>query len=195
MYGKILVVSENPPETYKKALESSGIGYDTEIFPENYSPYFGLLLIGGGDISPALYDPAVKARGVNFIRDKAEISALEYFTRKNLPVLGICRGFQIINVFLGGTLKNLSGHSGEKGKDIFHPAVPLLPEFEGLRLINSYHRQCVDKLAPNATPVLLSPDGTVEGAFFGKNILGVQFHPERLSERAVKLIYGFLTRR
>jgi putative glutamine amidotransferase len=162
----------------------------------------GLLLSGGADLDPALYGQAPHpTTAVEAGRDALELEAWRAARERNLPVLGICRGFQAINVFSGGSLlQDLDGHTS--------PAYPA-PEAHShpLRLdpscrlalilggaepaddlvVNTYHHQAVrpSDLAPALRAVGTSPhrDGelveALEAAGPDQWIIGVQSHPER----------------
>ena len=185
---KVLIASENPPKTYTDALSSVGIGYDFSLSADNIDDYGGLLLIGGGDILPAYYGGNIGCFNVNFVKDKLEFNLLYRFVRKNKPVLAICRGFQLVNVFFGGTLKCVSGHMGKR--DIFHPVSSAGKIFGDFEEVNSCHRQAVCDLPENATVLSVAPDLTAEAAVYGDNIVCVQFHPERLSRFATEKVFG-----
>ena len=190
MNKKILVLRENPPKTYKIALEKAGLSYDCEFLPKDYSAYFGLLLIGGGDILPAFYEKPVPSSDVNFIRDKAELSAIDYFFRRGLPILGICRGAQILNVYFGGTLKTVENHRGEDGSFKTHFALSLCPSKLPDLTVNSNHVQAIDELGKNGKPLMKAEDGTIEAVEFSDSAIGVQFHPERLKDEISALFFG-----
>ncbi len=191
MKKKILVFSSKPPETYINALRLVNARYDCVFAPDDLSPYGGLLLIGGGDVLPAFYGGCTPSSGINVIRDEAELKAVDYFVGKNLPILGVCRGAQVLNVYFGGKLSLIDNHY-DNSKDLYH-SVTLLsanafpPDFTS---VNSSHKQRCDPLALCAKPLLLSTDGTVEAFSAGKNILAVQFHPERMADNAIKAVYG-----
>ena len=110
MKKKILVFSSKPPETYINALRLVNARYDCVFAPDDLSPYGGLLLIGGGDVLPAFYGGCTPSAGINIIRDEAELKAVDYFVKRNLPVLGVCRGAQILNVYFGGKLSLVDNH-------------------------------------------------------------------------------------
>ena len=108
------------------------------------------------------------------------------FLDKDLPIMAICRGLQLANVYLGGTLRqNVTGHDRVGGKDVFHKA-EFYGELEKLfgysGYINSAHHQCTEKLGRGITVTAVSEDGVVEG-FSCKNLHAYQFHPERLCLR------------
>jgi putative glutamine amidotransferase len=167
----------------------------------------GLLLSGGTDVDPARYGQPVRgAVEITTDRDALEATAWEVAAARDLPVLGICRGLQVINVLLGGTLlQDVAGHTG--------PAWPARPApthpvrvVPGTRLarvlfprnvgggvveVNSYHHQAVRKsdLAPGliASAWANSKAGElVEGIETrgGRFVVGVQCHPERQESTA-----------
>jgi putative glutamine amidotransferase len=162
----------------------------------------GLLLSGGADVGPARYGrPVQGATDVEPGRDTLEADAWAAAQERGLPVLGICRGFQAINVFSGGTLlQHVDGHIGAgwgHGAASTHPlrvspgtrlARILFPTNArgGVVTVNTYHHQAVRAadLAPGlvASAWASSPAGDlVEGleASDGRFVIGVQCHPER----------------
>lgn len=188
MNKRALILSTNPPKTYVDALKSLNIPFDCKFLQINPDDYSGLLLIGGGDILPSLYGGDIPFEDCNPVRDGIELDVLDEFVSKNLTVLGVCRGLQVVNVYFGGGLSLCDGHTSSKN-DVVHEVVG---DFKNFREVNSRHRQCVLPLAPNAEVLLSSPDGVPEAVSFGERILGVQFHPERLNSYAVRSVYGFL---
>lgn len=191
-FPEILVAAEFPPKTYLDALSRVNLRFDCSLSPEKPEKYKGLLLIGGGDILPAYYKGDIPFYNANFVKDKIEFDLAAYFIRKNLPILGICRGFQILNVLFGGTLKCVNGHMG-KG-DIYHPVFGKGEIFGDIARVNSAHRQAVSALPPQADVLSVSPCGVIEGAIFCDNIICTQFHPERLSAFATDKIFGAFAR-
>ena len=190
----ILIPTNNPPTTYTSALNSVGLSYETDFSPLNLEIFSGLLLTGGGDILSYFYKEQTPCKNVNVIRDVNEMRLFKYFFNKNLPVLGICRGLQIINVWLGGTLKNVENHQSTQGKDIYHKILPSNGLFDSLRISNSNHAQCVDRLCNLAQNVIFSSDKTIEG-FTVQNTIAVQFHPERMDLSVINLIFGEFAKR
>ena len=95
-------------KNYVIALKKAGVNavVSTNIAKAEYCN--GLLLRGGGDVYPWLFGKNIKPQGVEFKRDIAELLLIERFYSKNLPILGVCRGMQILNVAFGGTIDNIS---------------------------------------------------------------------------------------
>lgn len=159
----------------------------------------GLLLPGGADLDPALYGeerhPAV---AVEAARDDLELAAWSAARERGVPVFGVCRGFQAINVFSGGRLvQHLAGHDSSTEAPEAHPLnldptsrlAGILGETEPLLSteVNSYHHQAVRPadLAPGLVAAAMAPhhDGelveALEAADRDDWLVGVQFHPER----------------
>lgn len=156
----------------------------------------GLLLPGGGDMDPKFYgQERIPACGEpNLLRDAAEPLLLRAFLAADKPVLGICRGIQVMNAVLGGDLyqdikpfEHLP-HNGHWAK--VHTVTvrrgTLLSRILGQDtvLVNSQHHQAVDRVAPGFTLAALSEDGIVEAIEKpdARFCLGVQWHPEWLSD-------------
>ena len=152
-----------------------------------------LLLPGGNDISPARYgeDASPKLGCVNLLRDEFELRVLSLAKKRRLPIVGICRGRQMLNVFNGGTLwQDLPTQF--PAKDVQHKNVhhdisiepgSLLAKMVGATsaTVNSTHHQAVKKLAPGFRVVAKSPEGVVEAIeAVDYPAIGVQFHPERM---------------
>ncbi len=159
----------------------------------------GLLLPGGADLDPALYGqqphPAV---AVEAARDDLELAAWSAARDRGVPVFGVCRGFQAINVFSGGTLEqHLEGHDFPASAPRAHPLridpssrlAAILGEGDPLLSteVNSYHHQAVraEDLAPGLVASATAPhhDGELVEALEAEDaddwLVGVQFHPER----------------
>lgn len=156
----------------------------------------GLLLPGGGDMDPKFYgQERIPACGEpNLLRDAAEPLLLRAFLAADKPVLGICRGIQVLNAVLGGDLyqdikpfEHLA-HNDHWAK--VHTVTvrrgTLLSSILGQDtvLVNSQHHQAVDRVAPGFTLAALSEDGIVEAIEKpdARFCLGVQWHPEWLSD-------------
>lgn len=153
----------------------------------------GLLLPGGGDIEPSRYGqtPVEKCGKPNLLRDEAEWRMLTAFVPTGKPILGICRGVQVMNVFFGGTLhQDIPNHSAfklrSKGSHSIAPVpgtllASILPDSSVF--VNSMHHQAADMVPDCLTVSAYSEDGTAEALELKDHpfCLGVQWHPEHLS--------------
>ena len=152
-----------------------------------------LLLCGGEDVEPSRYKmkPSPRLGKVNQPRDAWEFLVLDEAVKRRLPVVGICRGCQLINVYFGGTL--WQDLPSERPGEVKHRGTHL----HGVRLeassrlarslgatemqVNTSHHQAVRDLAPGFRAVAFAPDGVVEAIESDAwPIVGVQFHPEKL---------------
>jgi putative glutamine amidotransferase len=176
----------------------------------------GLLLSGGADVAPSRYgDTAVHdtTYGIDAGRDQLELDLIEGALASGTPILGICRGIQVLNVSLGGTLIQdvASEHPGAAaighrqhergledsavGHEVIASAGELLPIFNQGRLgVNSFHHQAIRDLAPSLVPVATSPDGLVEAVVLAENpaVCAVQWHPELMFRRDLDHLRPFL---
>ena len=146
-----------------------------------------LVLTGGTDVDPALYgeEPHPTVR-VDRARDDRELALLAAALERNLPVLAICRGLQLLNVHLGGTLhQHLPDHPvGADGvHEVRFAAGSRLREVYGPRCpVNSLHHQSVATPGAGLACVGHAPDGVVEAVeVAGRAVVGVQWHPEQLA--------------
>lgn len=155
---------------------------------------FGLVLTGGNDVHPAAYHAAPHPRlgETDPQRDALEIALLQGARERRLPVLAICRGIQIVNVALGGTLiqdlsseRPSSTHHADPGSRHAVRIAPgsLLQDTVGdLGEVNSRHHQAVGELAPPLRAVAWAEDGVIEAAEWAEGtapwMLAVQWHPE-----------------
>lgn len=148
----------------------------------------GLVIAGGPDVEPVRYgaepDPRTgpPARG----RDAWELALIAAALERGVPLLGICRGMQLLNVALGGTLiQHVDGHAEVPGVFGRHPVKPVpgtryadaVPEETS---VPTYHHQAVDRLGTGLIPSAYAEDGTVEAVELPAPawVLGVQWHPE-----------------
>lgn len=157
----------------------------------------GLLLPGGADLDPALYgqSPSDKCGRPAPLRDAVEPLLLRAFLKAGKPVLGICRGAQIVNVALGGTLVQ-DIKTDIKHMDFFRRAssahgVAIIPgsKLGGIlgterALVNSMHHQAVDRLGEGLRVDAVSDDGITEGVELEDHpfCIGVQWHPEHMAK-------------
>ena len=184
-------------ENYRRAVEAAGGTVRFGGTPEGCD---ALLLPGGGDMEPWRYGQSNTAsRGLEPERDTAELMLLERFTAAGKPVLGICRGIQVINVFFGGTLcQDLPGHSAVDGHDSFHTVrtarSPLLAVCGPLCRVNSAHHQAADAPGRGLRAVQWAEDGAVEAVCHDcLPVWGVQWQPEGVpGELGGRLLRAFL---
>lgn len=185
---KILLTALKPPTNYINALTALGAECTIADLQSNADEFDGLLLCGGGDVDPALYhQPLNGSQEISPERDALELHFIQEFLAAGKPILGICRGLQILNVAFGGSLiqhlPTAEQHRAEEG-DLIHPikAEGLLKELYGAHpTVNSFHHQAVERLGRGFRAIAFAEDGTVEAIQHQSlPILGVQFHPERM---------------
>lgn len=180
---------------YCAALEAAGAAPQAAYCPAPDLSCDGLLLCGGGDLESTLFgQPDRGSDPPDRNRDRAELELFRAFFQARKPILGICRGMQIINVALGGDLiqdlppSSLPFH-GRAGRDLIHPLRSaedsLFRRLYGPTFaVNSTHHQAVDRLGEGLRAVAWAESGFAEAIQHETApILGVQFHPERLSGR------------
>lgn len=149
----------------------------------------GLLLPGGGDLDPALYGaPNAGSHPGDPEQDRLELALTWEFLAAGKPVLGICRGLQVVNVALGGTLvQDLPGHSQREGIDRIHPVTAaegaLAAALWGRRFwVNSAHHQAAAQPGTGLRITARADDGTVEALEGGAlPVWAFQWHPERMA--------------
>jgi putative glutamine amidotransferase len=149
----------------------------------------GLLLTGGSDIAPeflkqTIPDPSVLEKDVEVVRDRWEFAAVDQALGRGLPVLAICKGMQLFNVALGGTLKlDIAGHKLPEQKD--HDIQQLRSDTKAAHRfdkVNSSHHQAVDSLGRGLeVEAWCTTDEIIEQVRLRNYpfALGVQYHPER----------------
>lgn len=159
-----------------------------------------LLLTGGEDVDPVRYGavPIAELGTTSPVRDANELALLAEARARDLPILGICRGIQVINIACGGTLfQNLptqreteTNHDTSGGREQLSHEVILEPQSRLARIhgvtslhANSYHHQAIDQLGSGLVATAHAPDGLIEGvesADHDEWLVGVQWHPEEL---------------
>lgn len=158
----------------------------------------GLVLTGGGDIDPAAYGdpPSAGLQLVDPQRDQTELALARWAVNDGLPLLGICRGLQVLNVALGGSLiqdiqrdrpGSLPHAAADSADEVCHAvaieaatALARVLESEGFQ-VNSSHHQAIRGLAPPLQVVARASDGVIEAVEMRDHLFafGVQWHPER----------------
>lgn len=171
----------------------------------------GFVLTGGGDVAPERYgeaDSGTETESISPARDSTEYHLLEFAVERSLPVVGICRGMQMINVFFGGSLiqdipsqlRSPIRHDGNPSHALAITDARFAQVLQADRIeVNSFHHQGVtaDRLAPELDSFALSEiDGVIEGVAHQRcPVLGVQWHPERPTpsrETDLRLLRHFL---
>ncbi len=183
---------ENTYENYRLALQACGVVAVCSLDLTLAQDCDGLLLLGGGDADPMLYGQ--ENRGSNPpdpVRDRDELALIQQFLAQDKPILGICRGHQMLNIALGGTLiQDLPDarhrHDTTTDNDRIHRVKtlhPLLSDLYGEQFVsNSSHHQAVNRLGAGLFPTCVSEDGVIEGIVHKNGrVFGVQFHPERMA--------------
>lgn len=149
----------------------------------------GLILTGGEDPDPTLYGAErVSGREVAPARDAWERAMYEAARAARVPILGVCRGAQLINVFTGGTLRFVDSHKCPPFDAPAHPVILLGPSRTREAVgqvrcfVNTAHSLCADRVGHGLKVTAVADDGVVE-AFEaeGGHVIGVQWHPELLS--------------
>lgn len=158
----------------------------------------GLVLPGGGDISPLFYKrkPHARSKNTSPRRDHFEMSLLDQALERDLPILAICRGMQLLNVYLGGTLdQHLADTVGRLDHDRDRPraepahglkAKPgsVLAELLGTKAeVNSHHHQGLENVPDDLEEIAWADDGVLEGVVMTTRswVVGVQWHPEAMA--------------
>ena len=210
-------------ESYIQAVLRAGglpviipVGLSQEGMRAMFARLDGVLLTGGGDIEPQRFqgNPHPRVYGIDLRRDELEIRLVQMAADAGTPFLGICRGIQVINVALGGTLFT---HIGDQFPNAlrhdWYPNIPrdylahqvtvdpgshLAQILEGENFaVNSLHHQGLERVAPDLRVVAHAPDSLIEGVEldghpFG---IGVQWHPEWLQEHASqRLLFSALVK-
>ncbi len=178
---------------------------DEEVLRRIYAMIDGLLLAGGGDVNPSLYGetPIPQLGALDTLRDAVELPLARWALAEGKPILGICRGIQVLNVALGGTLyQDIPAQLTSTVHDLSyitqdwtHMAHDLevacdsqLAELFGTTAFatNSLHHQALKDVAPGLRPVAWAPDGVVEAveSIDERFIVGLQCHPEALQGEA-----------
>ncbi len=204
-------------------LMNGGVPYiipvtdDVEVLRQIVAQLDGIVFTGGEDFAPAYYgaEEHEKLGEVNVPRDTYDLTLFKLAKDRNVPILGICRGLQLINVAMGGTL--YQDLPSEKPSDINHRqeeegtvATHSVSVVKGSTMhqilgkdeiqVNTFHHQAIQKLAPELKIVGWANDSVPEmiEAFPNRQIFGVQFHPEiftNAGETVLSNLFAFLVKR
>lgn len=191
---RILIAGLNDQtQNYAAAVSASGMEPIVSLaLPDDrsFSGIDGLLLPGGADIDPARYhQPLCGSKGIDPQLDEAQFAILDAFLKTGRPILGICKGHQILNVYFGGDLiqhlEQTDLHQTDPG-DLIHAthaeAGSWLMQLYGADFfVNSSHHQAVGRPGRGIRIIQRSGDGAAEAiAHESLPILSVQWHPERM---------------
>lgn len=187
---RILVSGNRNLQNYVQAIEGVGAEATALYLPEADLSFDGLVLCGGNDIAPERYGQAVNgAENMDHERDAAEFALLRAYVDAGKPVLGICRGHQLINVFFGGTLyqhlPETSQHRASEDVVIHEVSATegsFLEKLYGEKFFtNSFHHQAIDKLGEGLSPAAIWDGRYIEAVEHSSlPVFGVQWHPERM---------------
>jgi putative glutamine amidotransferase len=182
----VIIAADAPFGNYENWLEEQELSAiwtlnpgEAELREAQY-----LLFPGGCDVNPELYGESnTGCREIDDELDRAQIRLIRKALSLEIPIEGICRGMQIINVALGGSLiQNLATdilHEAINGRDSRHKIIQ--PKVKGLREVNSSHHQGIARPFDGAIITARAPDGTIESFTAPEmKISAVQWHPERL---------------
>lgn len=186
---------------YVEAIKKAG-GYPIMLFDDIDFPNCidGILLTGGGDVNPLLFgeEPIVENGEICPLRDDFEYKLCQYAFRNKIPMLGICRGMQIIALCSGGSIyQDIYKQTNTNIKHIqkaprFQPTHTIEIENSILYeivnekscMVNSFHHQSVKEVGPNFIVSARSKDGMIEAIEQKSNhfVVGVQWHPETMTK-------------
>ncbi len=198
---------------YTQAIINAGgiplmvpLGLGSDAWPQIFETADGIMLPGGGDIDPALYDKPIETelRGVDRERDEFEIWLVNESIAQKKPLLAICRGHQVLNTALGGTL--WQDVTSQRPSQIIHDTRgrPSRSHLAHIAIIepnsqlgrclgerevgvNSIHHQAIQRLGKGLRVTAVSPDNSIEAIELADHpfAIGVQWHPEWLVQDSV----------
>ena len=194
--GRLKIQLSGPADrtdNYSAAVRGAGGDPRPGYCPAPDLSCHGLVLCGGGDIDSTLFGrPNRGSNPPDKARDRAELALFQAFFQAGRPILGVCRGMQVINIALGGDLiQDLppeqkifhTSCQGDLVHPIFAPEGSVLHQLYGhIFSVNSAHHQAVDRLGEGLRATAWSESGFAEALDLpGYPLLGVQFHPERMA--------------
>lgn len=189
---------------YMEGIEAAGgipvmlaLTEDESTIKQLADSFDGFLFTGGHDVSPGLYgeEKLAECAECSIARDNFERTLFKYVLEADKPVLGICRGIQLINVLLGGSLyqdiptqylTETKHHMAPPYNRTVHEVniIEKTPLFDLIKCsvlgVNSYHHQAIKKLADELKPMAISEDGLIEAVYMPQKrfVMAVQWHPE-----------------
>ncbi|ASJ20777.1 gamma-glutamyl-gamma-aminobutyrate hydrolase [Brachyspira hampsonii] len=216
--GNILYENSSIPKAFinrsyvDSVIRSKGVPFlmpiteEKDIIKKMVENVDGIIMTGGVDIHPFRFneEPIEKIGAILAERDEFDFTLMKYAVEMNKPILGICRGIQVINVYFGGTL--IQDIPSQRNTNILHNQTAeyhtathkiqivkdsiIYDILDDASEVNSFHHQAVDKLAKDFKVTAAAKDGIIEAIEYKKKdsfILGLQWHPELMSSRIVKM--------
>jgi len=190
---RVLLSSGISAENYVQAIEALGAQATVQYCGNVDLNYDGLIVCGGYDVHPRYYDePMAGTKKVDEELDRAEFALIKAYVQAGKPVLGVCRGCQILNVYFGGSLvqdlENAKEHSsGIPGCDLIHGVTAekgsIAEKLYGENfVVNSSHHQAIKVPGKGVRITMYSADGRVIEGFEHESlpVFAVQWHPERM---------------
>ena len=182
-------------QNYERAFRSLGARVFSTLSKEKAASADYLVLPGGGDITPAFFGQHNHgSRTIDTELDILQLQILDFFVQSKRPILGICKGIQLINIYFGGDihqdLETASIHQWighDQSHPVYHSGLrrdDFFYQLYGLStIVNSAHHQGIDRLGLSLLAVCRSGNNVIEGIMHDSlPILGVQWHPERCLE-------------
>lgn len=192
MKPRILLSVNQKQDNYIDAVNNCGGIAVAQYCPEVSTDYDGLILCGGNDINPMYYHEEVNGSvNIDNDRDFSEFELVKAFVNKKKPIMGICRGCQLLNIAFGGTLNqdipNAKEHASFSDYDLVHAVTAkkgsFICELYGDSFwVNSFHHQAIKRPGNGFEVIMTASDNkTIEGIKHETlPVIGVQWHPERM---------------
>lgn len=189
---KKILIAGNPEKVpnYTNAMTALGAISKVSLDPADADDFDALLLPGGGDVEPSLYGETNQgSSGIDLDLDQKQLKLMDLFVQAKKPVLAICRGHQLINVYFGGTLvqdlptADVHRHIGYDQAHMSHAlSGSILERLYGSSFsINSAHHQGIKALGKGLSVIQTSHDGVIEAVIHETlPVIGLQWHPERM---------------
>ncbi len=206
MSAPTVLIAGRPEDTrnYEAIIKRMGVSCSVSMDPARTNDATHLLLPGGGDITPAFFGQTDHgSRHIDTELDILQLEILSRFTAQKKPVLGICKGLQLINVHFGGDItQHIDTAETHRwvGRDQFHYVFhcdlgrrDFFYQLYGTSAkVNSAHHQAINRTGEGLIPVCRAGDNVIEGLVHRSlPILAVQWHPERLPEGAGEPLFSY----
>ena len=187
----------------KMVIEAGGIPLifpqlnNKEILDEYINMIDGIIFVGGSDISPCIYNeiPSIYLSNISPSRDEVECYLFDKAVKKKIPILGVCRGMQLMNVYFGGDLyqdiytdliKVINHNYKDKEEIMYFHRINIDEDsilyklFGKSTIVNTFHHQAIKNLAKGFKITAKAPDNIIEAIEYEGDqfIMGIQFHPE-----------------